>query len=91
MKNPLFSFISGLLALFLLSGNVVQGQGIPVQTTIGTVPSACVGDTILVPVTVAMGTGISVAAISLSVDFDTTKLLCLNTANNINPNIATGF
>lgn len=48
-----------------------------ITTTIGSVPNACVGDTVPIPVTVTMVPGISVAAISMTVDYDTTKLLCL--------------
>ncbi|MFM7589702.1 MAG: Ig-like domain-containing protein, partial [Bacteroidota bacterium] len=59
-------------------------------TNIGNV-TGCVGDTIEVPVTVQMAAGISVAAISLAIDYDISKLQCLNTVSSLNSNIASGF
>lgn len=77
--------------MFFWAVCALKAQVTTLQTTIGSVPNACVGDTVSIPVTVTMGTGISVAAISLSVDYDTTKLLCLSSVSGINSNIAIGF
>jgi hypothetical protein len=50
-----------------------------------------VGDTIVVPIGISMATGISTAAISLAIDYDTTKLRCISAVTNLNPAIAVGF
>ncbi|MFM8838172.1 MAG: cohesin domain-containing protein [Bacteroidota bacterium] len=93
MKRILQISVFVAFAIFVMSlvGQHVKAQVNTLQTTIGSVPNACVGDTVSIPVTVTMGTGISVAAISLSVDYDTTKLLCLSSVSGVNSNIATGF
>ena len=69
--------ISRIAVLFTLLWGTLQGQNI--TTTIGSYnPTSCaVGDTITLPVTVNMSSGISTAAISMAVDFDTTKLRAL--------------
>jgi hypothetical protein len=38
-----------------------------------------------------MATGISTAAISLAIDYDTTKLRCISAVTNLNPLISSGF
>ena len=65
-----------------------QGQ---ITTTIGNVSGACVGDTIIVPVTVSMNAGVSVAAISMAIDYDSTKLACISAVTGLNPSISAGF
>ena len=90
------TIILPLALVFSLLTKFSLGQ---ITTTIGAVSNACVGDTVTVPVNVVMNPGISVAAISMSIDFDTTKLQCLmfgsgaaaQAAQNINPAIANGF
>jgi len=66
--NHVLLTFAGLLCI-----SYTWAQVTTLQTTIGSIPNACVGDTVSIPVTVTMGSGISVAAISLSVDYDTTK------------------
>jgi hypothetical protein len=95
MRQILHYFYAFVFGIAIIP-NLVNGQ---VVTTIGTIPNACVGDTITVPVNVVMSPGITVAAISMAIDYDTTKLQCLMTgsgaaaqaAQNINPAIANGF
>ncbi|MFM7700383.1 MAG: cohesin domain-containing protein, partial [Bacteroidota bacterium] len=53
--------------------------------------SGCVGDTVTVPVTISMASGISTAAISMAIDYDSTKLRCISAVTGLNANIATGF
>nr|MBM3932098.1 hypothetical protein [Sphingomonadales bacterium] len=69
------------------------GGNFNVQTTIGSFNSStcAVGDTIVLPITVNMASGISTAAISMAIDYDTTKLLCISSVTGLNTNIATGF
>ena len=62
-----------------------------ITTTIGNVTGACVGDTITVPVTVSMNAGISVAAISMAIDYDSTKLTCISSVTGLNSSITAGF
>ena len=74
-KDLRMNSINHVLLTFsgLLCFSYTWAQVTTLQTTIGSVPHACVGDTLSIPVTVTMGLGISVAAISLSVDYNTTK------------------
>ncbi|MFM8838633.1 MAG: cohesin domain-containing protein, partial [Bacteroidota bacterium] len=69
------------------------GGNFNIQTTIGSFNSStcAVGDTIVLPITVNMASGISTAAISMAIDYDTTKLRCISSVTNLNTNIATGF
>jgi len=69
------------------------GGNFNIQTTIGSFNSStcAVGDTIVLPITVNMASGISTAAISMAIDYDTTKLRCINSVTSLNANIATGF
>ncbi|MFM8317195.1 MAG: cohesin domain-containing protein, partial [Bacteroidota bacterium] len=57
----------------------------PPSTTIGSV-SGCVGDTVLVPVTIQNGFGI--ASISMAIGYDPSKLACTNGVANVNSAIA---
>ncbi|NCW26599.1 MAG: hypothetical protein EBV84_14765 [Betaproteobacteria bacterium] len=59
-------------------------------TSIGAV-SGCIGDTVSVPVTINMASGISTAAISMAIGYDPTKLQCISSVTSLNSNIATGF
>ncbi|MFM7588834.1 MAG: Ig domain-containing protein, partial [Bacteroidota bacterium] len=69
------------------------GGNFNIQTTIGSFySSTCmVGDTIVLPISVNMASGISTAAISMAIDYDTTKLRCISSVTSLNANIATGF
>ncbi|MFZ9968967.1 MAG: fibronectin type III domain-containing protein [Bacteroidia bacterium] len=58
----------------------------PVSVTIGTTNACNVGDTVQVPVTMAFGRGIG--AISLAINYDTTKLAFVD-AINLNPDLST--
>ena len=99
MKNTPYTLSLIGIILCFLAPNWLLAQNI--TTTIGSYnPTSCaVGDTVVLPVTVSMATGISTAAISLAVDFDTTKLRALCTGSgasiscvtNLNPAIASGF
>jgi hypothetical protein len=73
----------------MIQAGWVQAQSI--NTTLGTVTGVCVGDTVVVPVTVTMASGISTSAISMAIDYDTTKLRCISSVTSLNSNIATGF
>jgi len=67
------------------------GTGTNVVTTIPVLSSTCnVGDTIVVPVTVTMGS-IPTAAISLAMDYDSTKLRCISAVTSLNSAISAGF
>ena len=66
----------------------VGGQNI--STSIGSV-NGSVGDTVFVPVTINMASGISTAAISMAIGYDPTKLQCISSVTSLNSNIATGF
>ncbi|MFM8512536.1 MAG: cohesin domain-containing protein, partial [Bacteroidota bacterium] len=62
------------------------GGNFNIQTTIGSFNSStcAVGDTIVLPITVNMASGISTAAISMAIDYDTTKLRCISSVTNLN-------
>jgi len=79
IKGLRMNSINHVLLTFagLLCFSYTWAQVTTLQTTIDSVPYACVGDTLSIPVTVTMGTGISMAAIALSVDYDTTKFKIL--------------
>lgn len=77
-------------SIFVLSLGFGTAQG-QITTTLSNVTGACVGDTVIVPVTIAMNPGISVAAISMAIDYDTTKLGCISAVTGLNPNISAGF
>jgi hypothetical protein len=67
-------------------------NGANITATIPVLSAGCnVGDTIVVPIDVSMAPGISTAAISLAIDYDTTKLRCISAVTNLNPAIAVGF
>jgi uncharacterized protein (TIGR02145 family) len=68
----------------------VVPAGPNIATSIGTV-SGCIGDTVSVPVTINMASGISTAAISMAIGYDPTKLQCISSVTSLNANIATGF
>ncbi|NDC72276.1 MAG: hypothetical protein EBZ62_02310 [Sphingobacteriia bacterium] len=98
MKHIIKSFI--IIGSFIaLCFNAASAQ-FNIQTTIGSYNSSncTVGDTIILPVTINMAPGISLGAISLAIDFDTTKLRCIPSSSggssyalNVNTNIASGF
>ncbi|MBM3419489.1 MAG: hypothetical protein FJY17_11310, partial [Bacteroidetes bacterium] len=98
MKQILKSFI--IIGSFIaLCFNAASAQ-FNIQTTIGSYNSSncAVGDTIILPVTINMATGISIGAFSLAIDFDTSKLRCIPTvpggnryASNIDSQLAGGL
>ncbi|MEY3574710.1 MAG: hypothetical protein RLZZ617_1308, partial [Bacteroidota bacterium] len=71
-----------------LTVNAPAGPNI--ATTIGAV-SGCIGDTVSVPVTISMASGISTAAISMAIGYDPTKLQCISSVTSLNSNISAGF
>lgn len=78
--------VNGSCGTPLTSSTSVLRVVVPVVTTIGSV-SGCAGDTVSVPVSVDQLNG--VAAISLSMTYDTTKLLCLNMISDLDPSLNT--
>jgi len=80
-----FLFVSLLLARTALAQNVTA--------TIGNYNSAncAVGDTIVLPITATMASGITTSAISLAIDYDTTKLQCISSVTSLNAAISAGF
>jgi uncharacterized protein (TIGR02145 family) len=76
------------LFLFLIHLDLA---GQTINTTLGNISNVCVGDTVLVPVSITMGSGISTSGISMAIDYDTTKLRCISSVTSLNSNIATGF
>ncbi|MFM8838400.1 MAG: cohesin domain-containing protein [Bacteroidota bacterium] len=76
-----------ILGLFVLI-NYFSGSAQSVTTTIGNV-TGCQGDTISIPVNVSM-TGSGVSAISMAINFDSTKLQCLGGAQSLHPSFSTG-
>ncbi|MFM9143433.1 MAG: cohesin domain-containing protein [Bacteroidota bacterium] len=87
--RKIFSFLGILWIVLLSQSSPIKAQNI--NTTLGSVTGVCVGDTVVVPVTVTMGTGISTSAISMAIDYDSTKLRCISSVTSLNANIATGF
>ncbi|MFM7589719.1 MAG: cohesin domain-containing protein [Bacteroidota bacterium] len=78
MKKTL-NFCLVFIVFNLIGWNDIQAQT-NIQTTIGSFNSStcAVGDTIVLPITVNMVSGISTSAISMAIDYDTTKLRCIS-------------
>ena len=72
------------------SGSIVVPSSPNIATSIGVV-SGCIGDTVSVPITINMASGVSAAAISMAIGYDPTKLQCISSVTSLNSNIATGF
>lgn len=91
IKKYILSFFAILLLIIFTSNGLHARQNI--TTTIGSYSSTtcAVGDTIVLPITVAMASGISVGAISMAIDYDTTQLRCISGVTGLNANIGTGF
>jgi hypothetical protein len=96
--SKFFKLYITAFCFFLMPFHTLWAQSI--QTTIGSYNgSNCnIGDTIVLPVNVIMATGTSIGAISMAIDFDTTKLRCIPTsvsgsayATNVNAQIAFGL
>ena len=85
LKFTIFCFV------FFFVTNSLKSQNI--TATIGSFNSTncAVGDTLVLPVLTVMGSGISVSAISLAIDYDTTKLQCISTVTGLNSAISAGF
>ncbi len=83
------SFRAILLMFFLINQGLAQN----ITATIGSIsPTTCnVGDTLVLPVSTAMASGISVSAISFAIDYDSTKLQCISTVTSLNSAISAGF
>ncbi|MGA1331305.1 MAG: cohesin domain-containing protein, partial [Bacteroidia bacterium] len=64
-----------------------------ITATIGSVNSStcAVGDTLVIPITTTMASGISTSAISLAIDYDSTKLQCISSVTGLNSAISAGF
>ncbi len=87
-----FNFYFAFLVFTFIGWKNLQAQS-NITTTIGSFNSSTcvVGDTIVLPVTVTMASGISTSAISMAIEYDTTKLRCISSVSSLNANIATGF
>ena len=92
-KDHASSIVSRLLFFLLVFTLTLESKGQNITSTIGSFNSSgcAIGDTISVPVTVSMASGISVGAISIAIDFDTTKVQILGNVTNLNSNISAGF
>ncbi|MFZ4630326.1 MAG: cohesin domain-containing protein, partial [Bacteroidia bacterium] len=94
--NDFFTYNRFLLyfrAILLMIFFVNQGKAQNITATIGSFNSTtcAVGDTLVLPVSTVMGSGISVSAISLAIDYDSTKLQCISTVTGLNSAISAGF
>jgi len=89
IMKTMYQFLSSFLFLWFINTAVAQN----IQTTLGSFNSTSftVGDTITLPVNVSMVAGISTAAISMAIDYDTSKLRCISTVTGLNSNISAGF
>ena len=85
LKFTIFCFV------FFFVTNSLKSQNI--TATIGSVNSStcAVGDTLVIPITTTMATGISTSAISMAIDYDTTKLQCIGSVTGLNSAISAGF
>ena len=90
LRKTYFSSVFFLLVSFLLS-QTVSAQN--VTATIGNYNAAncAVGDTVILPITTSMAAGITTSAISLAIDYDTTKLQCISSVTSLNSAISAGF
>ena len=86
-----FSFLLFLLSFFFIGIQTSLSQNITAQ--IGTYNSSnCQpGDTISIPVSITTASGIGVSAISLAIEYDTTKLECLNYVTGLNQVLSSAF
>ena len=82
MKKPFFLLL-GLIALLSLPGRA-GAQGL----ALGQV-SGLVGDTVLVPVTVTGSGSLVVSAMTLGVNYDSTRLRCLSSLVDVQPAVTT--
>jgi uncharacterized protein YjdB len=79
------------------SGSIVVNSGgagnFNIVATIDSVNSStcAVGDTLVIPITMLMASGISTSAISLAIDYDSTKLQCISAVTGLNAAISSGF
>jgi uncharacterized protein YjdB len=79
------------------SGSIVVNSGgagnFNIVATIDSVNSStcAVGDTLVIPITMFMASGISTSAISLAIDYDSTKLQCISAVTGLNAAISSGF
>lgn len=98
--RPDFSIDRNLLVVFILGAiwcwvNPVKAQTNNITTTIGqyqsSAASTCVGDTISIPVSINMATGIGISAFSFAINYDTTRLQCVSIPSGIHPAIESAF
>ncbi|MBU6191785.1 MAG: hypothetical protein KGQ39_01230, partial [Bacteroidetes bacterium] len=89
-SNTSLKFVFALICMLTITSLRAQTN---ITTTIGSFNSStcAVGDTIVLPITVNMASGISTAAISMAIDYDTTKLRCISAVTGLNSNISAGF
>jgi hypothetical protein len=88
--NLLRSGFFAICSLFFTTHNVF-GQNVSAQIGNYTSTSCQPGDTISIPVTITSAPGISVSAISLAIEYDTSKLECLNHITGLNPVLSGAF
>ncbi|MFM7497317.1 MAG: hypothetical protein ACKO17_04140, partial [Bacteroidota bacterium] len=81
MKTSKFNAKALLLGFALTLMGFLPGlRAQNITATIGSVNSSscAVGDTLVIPITTTMASGISTSAISLAIDYDSTKLQCIS-------------
>ena len=83
------------LVIYLLLGLVVglNSFGVNAQNISTSISNAsgCQGDTVSISIPVNMTNGASVSAISMAINYDSTKLMCLGGAQNLNNAITSGY
>ena len=90
-KKYILSFFAILLLIIFTINGLHARQNITIIIGSYSSTTCAVGDTIVLPITVAMASGISVGAISMAIDYYTTQLRCISGVTGLNANIATGF
>jgi hypothetical protein len=86
-----FLFLLFFLSFFFIGSQTSLSQNITAQIGAYNSSNCQPGDTISIPVSVTTATGIGVSAISLAIEYDTTKLECLNYVTGLNQALSSAF
>ena len=86
-----FSFLLFLLSFFFIGIQTSLSQNITAQIGTYNTSNCQPGDTISIPVSITTASGIGVSAISLAIEYDTTKLECLNYVTGLNQVLSSAF
>ena len=86
-----FLFLLFFLSFFFIGSQTSLSQNITAQIGAYNSSNCQPGDTISIPVSVTTATGIGVSAISLAIQYDTTKLECLNYVTGLNQALSSAF